>query len=289
MMDDYLFDGLGPSPEALQAWDESRAAREAAEQERAPPTLEEQLEHEKARAAALEDELKAARGETEAWVRATAALANALLLNPGQNAGYAATAKSVLRSALSSIGFVTGLRYCDCSFPASDASKPEIVLRRWSSLDDSEWDVSWTPIWTAEACVDGSRGISFTTLLKVTNIALRGRIRLTFAADGSQLKVSFLETPAFRCDVACHVTLGQVPLPIQAELGRVVRDEATRWLDRTMVAPNAYRIVLSKRKPLSDDDLARAMEAAKIGAERAVLGSRFPSSPLPDKRGPGTL
>ena len=70
MMDDYLFDGLGPSPEALQAWDESRAAREAAEQERAPPTLEEQLEHEKARAAALEDELKAARGETEAWVRA---------------------------------------------------------------------------------------------------------------------------------------------------------------------------------------------------------------------------
>ena len=323
MMDDYLFDGLGPSPEALQAWDESRAAREAAEQKRAPPTLEEQLEHEKARAAALEDELKAARGETEAWVRAcveikilrrvlnhrvvlhaiehpthwlistqvraTAALANALLLNPGQNAGYAATAKSVLRSALSSIGFVTGLRYCDCSFPASDASKPEIVLRRWSSLDDSEWDVSWTPIWTAEACVDGSRGISFTTLLKVTNIALRGRIRLTFAADGSQLKVSFLETPAFRCDVACHVTLGQVPLPIQAELGRVVRDEATRWLDRTMVAPNAYRIVLSKRKPLSDDDLARAMEAAKIGAERAVLGSRFPSSPLPDKRGPGTL
>ena len=222
-------------------------------------------------------------------VRATAALANALLLNPGQNAGYAATAKSVLRSALSSIGFVTGLRYCDCSFPASDASKPEIVLRRWSSLDDSEWDVSWTPIWTAEACVDGSRGISFTTLLKVTNIALRGRIRLTFAADGSQLKVSFLETPAFRCDVACHVTLGQVPLPIQAELGRVVRDEATRWLDRTMVAPNAYRIVLSKRKPLSDDDLARAMEAAKIGAERAVLGSRFPSSPLPDKRGPGKL
>ena len=209
--------------------------------------------------------------------------------SPGQNAGYAATAKSVLRSALSSIGFVTGLRYCDCSFPASDASKPEIVLRRWSSLDDSEWDVSWTPIWTAEACVDGSRGISFTTLLKVTNIALRGRIRLTFAADGSQLKVSFLETPAFRCDVACHVTLGQVPLPIQAELGRVVRDEATRWLDRTMVAPNAYRIVLSKRKPLSDDDLARAMEAAKIGAERAVLGSRFPSSPLPDKRGPGTL
>ena len=77
MMDDYLFDGLGPSPEALQAWDESRAAREAAEQERAPPTLEEQLEHEKARAAALEDELKAARGETEAWVRATAALAMA--------------------------------------------------------------------------------------------------------------------------------------------------------------------------------------------------------------------
>ena len=70
MMDDYLFDGLGPSPEALQAWDESRAAREAAEQERAPPTIEEQLEHEKARAAALEDELKAARGETEAWVRA---------------------------------------------------------------------------------------------------------------------------------------------------------------------------------------------------------------------------
>ena len=47
MMDDYLFDGLGPSPEALQAWDESRAAREAAEQERAPPTIEEQLEHEK--------------------------------------------------------------------------------------------------------------------------------------------------------------------------------------------------------------------------------------------------
>ena len=42
-------------------------------------------------------------------------------------------------------------------------------------------------------------------------------------------------------------------------------------------------------KPLSDDDLARAMEAAKIGAERAVLGSRFPSSPLPDKRGPGKL
>ena len=285
-MDDYLFDGLGPSPEALQAWDERHGREEAAPI--APPTVEEQLEAERARTASLEKELAASRAETGAWIQATASLANALLLNPASNAGYASTAKNVLRSALSSIGFVTGLRYCDCSFPTSDASKPTITLRKWSSLSDSEWDVSWTPIWTAEACVDGSRGISFTTLLKVTGISLHGRIRLTFAADGSSLAVSFLETPAFKCDVACHVTLGQVPLPIQAELGRVVRDEATRWLDRTMVAPNAYRIVLAKRKPLSDDDLVRAMEAAKIGAERATLSvSRFPSSPLPDKRGKG--
>ena len=74
----------------------------------------------------------------------------------------------------------------------------------------------------------------------MSGIAIAGRVRLKFEADGSALAVSFLEAPAFRCDVACHVTLGQVPMPIQAELGRVVRDEAIRWLTEKMVAPNEH-------------------------------------------------
>jgi len=234
-----MFEGLGPSPDAIRAWEDGRAAREEAS-EGPPPTIEEQLANERERSARLERELRAARGETEGWIRAASSIMNMLMLSPHQNKGYATMATRMLQKALSQLGFVTGLRYCDCSFPASDASRPEIVLKRWKSLQDSEWDVAWTPAWTAEACVDGSRGISFTTLLKVSGIAIAGRVRLKFEADGSALAVSFLEAPAFRCDVACHVTLGQVPMPIQAELGRVVRDEAIRWLTEKMVAPNEH-------------------------------------------------
>ena len=92
MMDDYLFDGLGPSPEALQAWDESRAAREAAEQERAPPTLEEQLEHEKARAAALEDHKSFFAGLLGR------ADANARAVNPATDPSLAKAAVAARRS-----------------------------------------------------------------------------------------------------------------------------------------------------------------------------------------------
>ena len=287
MLDELLLEGIGPSPEAVKRWEEKQRSRSASPMSPpAPPTAEEALAAEKRRVAELEAELTAARRQTEAWIAAASAMVNMVLLSPTQNASYAGTVSMALESALSKVSFVKELRYCDCSFPASAAGKPRVELVRWRSLEDSEWDLEWRPSWTCEACIDGQRGITFSTLLKVSGITLKGRLAISFAPDFSTLAVRFAETPAVHLDVACHVTLGQMPLPIQAELGRLIRDEATKWLNTTMVAPNEMTLALSSKKEISDTDLAKAQKAALIGAQRAQMARSGSWGPSPRKERP---
>lgn len=286
MLDELLLEGIGPSPEAVKRWEEKRAAASRSCSPPHPPaplTVEEELALERQKVEALEAKLEASRLETDAWIAAASSLVNMLFLSPSQNANHAASVSAGLESAIGKLGFVKELRYCDCSFPASDASKPKIVLRRWTSLEDSEWDLAWTPAWTCEACIDGQRGITFSTLMKVSGIAMAGRLAISFAADFSAVRVRFTETPTVHLDVACHVTLGQMPLPIQAELGRLIRDEATKWLNTTMVAPNEMTLTLASKKELSDTDMAKAQKAALIGAQRAQMARSGSWGPSPRK------
>lgn len=289
MLDELSIEGVGPPPATISAWEESaRSSRSATPVDAAPevpPTPEEALELERAKCAALEVELAASRARDDGWTAAASSLVNMLLLSPTQNAGYGAAVEAGLAAALKRLSFVAGLRYCDASFPSSDASKPRISLRRWASVEESEWDVDWTPNWTAEACVDGQRGISFSTLLRVTGLAVKGRLSLSFAADFSAVKIMFLEAPEVRLDVACHVTLGQMPLPFQAELGRLVRDEAAKLIATRMVSPNALSTTLRSKKELSDADFAAAEKAAHIGAERARLARTGSWGPAPSPAG----
>ena len=229
MLDELSLEGIGPSPEALKLWEEKRSggSRTPSPEATEPLSLEAQLAAERAKSARLEEELKASQSETASWIVAASSLVNMLLLSPSQNASYASSVSTALENSLKNLSYVKQLRYCDCSFPACDAGKPRVVLRRWTSLEDSEWDLAWAPSWSCEACIDGQRGISFSTLLRVTNITLAGRLKISFAADFTTLSVRFVSTPAFHVNVSCHVTLGQMPLPIQAELGRLIRDEAT--------------------------------------------------------------
>ena len=211
MLDELLLEGIGPSPEAVKRWEEKRAAASRSCSPPHPPaplTVEEELALERQKVEALEAKLEASRLETDAWIAAASSLVNMLFLSPSQNANHAASVFAGLESAISKLGFVKELRYCDCSFPVSDASKPKIVLRRWTSLEDSEWDLAWTPAWTCEACIDGQRGITFSTLMKVSGIAMAGRLAISFATDFSAVRVRFTETPTVHLDVACHVTLG---------------------------------------------------------------------------------
>ena len=110
-MDDFMIEGLGPSPNIMNPWEPEEAASEGP-----PPTVEEQLANERARNERLEGELRAARAETGAWTLAVSSLANAFLLSPSRNAGHAASAEAALTNALSHLSFVSGLRWCAVCF-----------------------------------------------------------------------------------------------------------------------------------------------------------------------------
>mmetsp|Transcript_17964 Transcript_17964/g.54972 ORF Transcript_17964/g.54972 Transcript_17964/m.54972 type:complete len:322 (-) Transcript_17964:347-1312(-) len=220
--------------------------------------------------ARLRAELERAKLANEKWASAASALVNVLLMSPRQNDNYASEVRKQLEKALGSLSVVERIRYVNCSFPASKAHAPSVKLVRWHALDDSEWELRWSPAWSCEVVVDGRQVISFSTLLRVSGVAITGRLKLAFSKDLSKLKLQFAETPATSLAVDCKVIIGKVPLPIQETMGNLIRDGALRWINDNLVAPNDLSITLHEReRPLSDQEYEQAKTAALVGAQRA--------------------
>ena len=64
-----------------------------------------------------------------------------LLLNPRMNAKYELKVQQRLERAVTKLEAIHAVRYIKCSFPSVDSDAPQLQLRRWESLDESEWEV----------------------------------------------------------------------------------------------------------------------------------------------------
>ena len=148
----------------------------------------------------------------------------------------------------------------------------QVRLVRWNGLSDSEWALDFSPAWSCELALDGRQMISFSTVVRVSGVRVAGRLGLSFSSDMRRLGIRFLEKPVLDVRVACHVTLGQVPLPIQNQLSSLIHDEAMKWIATNLVAPNELAVNLNgnKTSECTDADFQKAQKAALIGAQRAA-------------------
>lgn len=258
--------GCAPSPnESPHSSSTSTAQRQDAE---------DPLSRARARIAELEAEVAGYRELDSQWSSAISSLVNVLLMSPKQNGNYAAEVSKLLENALGPLSFVERLRYVDCSFPATHANAPKVRLIKWTSLEDSEWHMTFSPAWSCEVCVDGKQLISFSTLLKVAKARIDGRLQLCFSDDLTHVSVSFRDMPQTDVQVECGVVIGHLPLPAIETMGSMVRDAARAWIRDNLVSPRKIKIALSERKSdLTDADVAKAEKAALIAAQRASQGS----------------
>lgn len=54
---------------------------------------------------------------------------------------------------------------------------PRIALERWGSLDDSEWNLQWSPSWSMQVAVEGQYYVQFKCLVCVSNLKARAPTR----------------------------------------------------------------------------------------------------------------
>lgn len=256
--------GCAPSPESPQENRHERHTEGSSSSMVANGDVDE-LASARQRIAALEAELDQSRRVSEEWSLAASALVNVLLMSPKQNGHYAAEVSKLLESALGSLSFVERLRYVNCSFPAAAGNAPRVQLLRWESLEYSEWRMSFSPAWSCEVCVDGKQLISFSTLVKVLNAKIEGRLRLAFSPNLASLSLSFVDVPTADVDVECGVIIGQVPLPIRETVGNIIRDAARDWIKENLVYPKSIKLTLHDTTcDLTDDQVAQAKRVRRL-------------------------
>lgn len=222
--------GCVPSPEETSHANPSRQKNGVAGEP-------DELSAARRRIAELEAEVCQTRNALHAWSLAASSLVNVLLMNPRQTGNYSAEVSRLLESALGSLSFVEKVRYVNCSFPSASANAPRVRLVHWRSIEDSEWEMRFAPAWSCEVCVDGKQLISFSTLVRVLNAQIQGRLKLAFSHDLARLSISFVKEPETNVDVDCGVIVGHLPLPIRETMGNLIRDVARAWIRDNLVAP----------------------------------------------------
>jgi len=185
-------------------------------------------------------------------------LANSVLLSPEMTDMYKTTCVELIHEALSSVESVQRVVYADCSFPSVAAEAPRLALLKWESMDYSEWSVSWKPSWTVQVAIEGSwkpswtvqvaiegsHYIAFQLLLKISEVEISGRLKLSINSDPafSKISMSFLGEPKMSLKSECTVNWGATPLPIQEYITSAIDDYFKTYVRDTMVAPNAYTL-----------------------------------------------
>ncbi|GAB0496888.1 hypothetical protein MMPV_008209 [Pyropia vietnamensis] len=229
--------------------------------------------------------LQRARARLRTWEGAGRELLYGLVLNAEMNAVYAGMLREQLHIALSALPSVSSVEYLEASLPSVPREAPRMTLVSWEGLGHSTWDVAFSPrSWWVRARLTGAstrtalRLLSFSVELSVTDVAVRGRLRVALSSDLSAVRLSWAAMPAVEATVTSAVGWGTLPLPLQAgPLEARVLAEARRWIRRRLVAPASMMVVLKRHRPpaagLSDEDVS----AAAAAAARAVVRSGLPS------------
>lgn len=119
-------------------------------------SMRRKLDHLSAQLAACEAALRSEQEQSREWRRCMRDLFFGLLLNARMNARYEAKVATRIERAISRLEQIQAVRYIKCSFPSVPTDAPQLALRRWASLDDSEWEVAFSPTsWKIELCLEG--------------------------------------------------------------------------------------------------------------------------------------
>ena len=234
-----------------------------------------------AQLAATEAALRSAQEQSSHWEHCVHDLFSGLLLSPRMNARYEVKVSKMLERALTKLDQIESVRYVKCSFPSVASEAPHLKLRRWESLESSEWEVTFAPCWKIELCLEGrSLMMPFKLLVRVGSIQMKGELRLSFPPDLMHTLISFNAMPDFDMSIDSDVSLGSVPMPLQRGASALIRYELRKWLAHKAVAPHAMKI---KRSPPSEvasaaASAAAAAEAAAIDASAAAADASTPQS-----------
>lgn len=118
-----------------------------------------------------------------------------------------------------------------------------------------------------QVAIEGSHYIAFQLLLKISEVELSGRLKLSINSDPafSKISMSFLGEPKMSLKSECTVNWGATPLPIQEYITSAIDDYFKTYVRDTMVAPNAYTLEPPSFQPkqgLTDEDVRRALRGA---------------------------
>ena len=163
-------------------------------------SMRRQIEKLTAQLAASEAALSSAQEQSHEWRRCVQEVFNGLLLNPRMNLKYELKVARLLEKAVGRLDRIETVRYVKCSFPSVPTDAPQLQLRRWGSLDESEWEVTFSPRWKMEMCLEGHTAfLPFKLLVRVGGIRLHGEMRVSFPPDMAYTLISFMS--------ACHAAL----------------------------------------------------------------------------------
>ena len=139
-----------------------------------------------------------------------------------------------------------------------------------------------------QVAIEGSHYIAFQLLLKISEVELSGRLKLSISADPafSKISMSFLGAPKMSLKSECTVNWGATPLPIQEYITSAIDDFFKTYVRDTMVAPNAYTLEppsFQPKKGLTDEDVRCALPPPPPPPARLLSPPplRAPSPPSP--------
>jgi len=170
-------------------------------------------------------------------------------------------------------------RYVKCSFPSIPSDAPQLQLLSWTSLEASQWTVSFAPSWRMEMCLEGRAAlVPFKLLVRVSTMTIQGEMSLSFPSDMGHVLLSFAAMPKLEMAIDSEISLDvgvSLGLPVGRAAASLIRHEIHKWIASHAVAPHAMKI---KRTPPTDP-AAAAADAAATAAAAAPAAAQETSKP----------
>lgn len=170
-------------------------------------------------------------------------------------------------------------RYVKCSFPSIPSDAPQLQLLSWTSLEASQWTVSFAPSWRMEMCLEGRAAlVPFKLLVRVSTMTIQGEMSLSFPSDMGYVLLSFAAMPKLEMAIDSEVSLDvgvSLGLPVGRAAASLIRHEIHKWIASHAVAPHAMKI---KRTPPTDP-VTTAADAAATAAAAALAVAQEASKP----------
>ncbi len=158
-------------------------------------------------------------------------------------------------------------RYVKCSFPSIPSDAPQLQLLSWTSLEASQWTVSFAPSWRMEMCLEGRAAlVPFKLLVRVSTMTIKGEMSLSFPSDMGHVLISFAAMPKLEMAIDSEISLDvgvSLGLPVGRAAASRIRHEIHKWIASHAVAPHAMKI---KRTPPTNPAAAAAAAAATADA-----------------------